>query len=338
MIRALGYSHTEFDPTEPGRLCRGRERWIEPYEISPSETSIHRLVISGATFEDDSAREAPRGLPHSGIDLAQLIASLFPRKTLFAFMEDGHPADIPEEAEHIELYTSYRSGGLSESLQVRWVRSVTGIRDIRLVLGDDVSLDRVRGFALVDSIELEEFSEQIFPLIGMACLDSPPSRFQPAALPDILEFCRAVVLIHRDKHGPAVGIYSREPIKTDGRLDALTAKQGSLLVRFAIPPMLARWDRALAELRTEWESTREEPFPVPRAPEPSRWEPRRRGRRGRRRRDRDSADTPAPPQAEEGAEAPRVEASSPTPEVTVSPATEANVPLSPELIVSFDDE
>jgi len=54
-----------------------------------------------------------------------------------------------------------------------------------------------------------------------------------------------------------------------------------LLVPFAIPPMLARWDRALSELRTEWMATREEEFPVPPAPESRSWENRRRGRRGR---------------------------------------------------------
>ena len=29
MISAVGYSENEFSIDDPGRLCRGRERWIE---------------------------------------------------------------------------------------------------------------------------------------------------------------------------------------------------------------------------------------------------------------------------------------------------------------------
>ena len=56
-IHALGYSHTEFLPSKPGRLCRGRERWIEPFEIDDEPGMVHRLVISGAAFDDDSAKD-----------------------------------------------------------------------------------------------------------------------------------------------------------------------------------------------------------------------------------------------------------------------------------------
>ena len=31
MVHALGYSIDTFDPADPGRLCRGREQWIESY-------------------------------------------------------------------------------------------------------------------------------------------------------------------------------------------------------------------------------------------------------------------------------------------------------------------
>src|SRR5678816_733718 len=133
MIHALGVSQTPFQPAEPGRLCRGRERWIEPWPDGDG-APIARLVISGAEFSDDSARDARRGLPFSGVDLAGLITSLFPRKPMIAFMEDGHPADIPEDAEGIEAYPGYRAGGRSEEVMVRWHKRVSGTRDIRAVL------------------------------------------------------------------------------------------------------------------------------------------------------------------------------------------------------------
>jgi hypothetical protein len=284
MIRALGYSHNSFDPTSPGRLCRGRERWIEAFELEEPPEPIHRTVISGAVFTDDSASDARRGLPHAGIDVAQVIGTLFARRKLWAFMEDGHPADIPEDAIGVEMYTGHRAGGRSEELMVRWFKEVSGIREIRSVMGESGDEDRVRGFLLLDQdVELdEEMRDRFFLLVGMSNLDSPPARFQPAALPELLDLAKAILLLHRDKQGPALGIYAAEQVTSDARLEALCEKHGTLIVPFAIPPMLARWDRALAELRTEWLATREDEFPVPPSPEPSTWHPRRRDRRRRR--------------------------------------------------------
>jgi len=273
MIKAVGLSQNDFDPAHPGRLCRGRERWIDGFEIDSSE--VVRTVITGATFEDDSAANALRGLSHSGLDLAAVVQALFPRKTLVAFMEDGHPADIPDDAAGVEMYTGHRAGGRSESLQVRWVKEVTGIREIRSVLGDGTN---ILGFLWLDSgVEIDdELLQRIFLLSGMSTQDSPPARFQPAALPDILEIAKAALLIHRDKNGPAFGIYSREPLKAEARVQQLATSQGTLYVPFAIPPMLARWDRALHELKENWEGP--EPFPVPESPEPAAWGQRRRRR------------------------------------------------------------
>lgn len=285
MVQALGYSETDFNPTDPGRLCRGRERWIEPWPPEEAEDAspplLRRLVISGAQFSDDSAADALRGLPHSGVDIASVISALFPRRHLLAFTEDGHPADIPDGAEAIEAYEGYRAGGLTEVGLVRWVKRVAQPREIAEVLGDPAA-EQVRGFLVLNEPpEVAELSERLFRLVGMSSLDSPPARFQPAALPDVLEVARAVILLHRDKHGPALGIYTEAPVETEGRLDALATEANALLVPFAIPPMLARWDRALAELRDEWLAHRNEEFPVPPAPEPQRWDRRRRRRKER---------------------------------------------------------
>lgn len=281
MISALGISHTDFDAADPGRLCRGRERWIAPYPLE-GEAPLHRLVISGATFEDDSARDALRGVQHSGVDLAAVIAALFPRKRLLATMEDGHPADIPEGAEGVEVYLGHRAGGFDKEPLVRWHKVVSGVREIRALLGDDPNEDRVRTFALLaDDTDIEALLPRLFLFTGMSTLDSPPARYQPAALPEVLELVKAVVVLHRDKHGPAVGVYAHEPVKLGARVQALADKAGALVVPFAIPPMLARWDRALAELRAVWPESHEEPFPVPPAPEGQRWQPRR-SRRERR--------------------------------------------------------
>jgi hypothetical protein len=285
MIAALGYSQTPFSPHKPGRLCRGRERWIEPWEAEESERmQLHRLMISGAAFSDESAADARRGVPHSGVSLANVIAALFPRKTMVAWMEDGHPADIPEDAVGIEAYEGYRDGGRSALGLVRWHMKLSGVGALRELLGEGLSPDeKVRGLVVLDGeVDEEELAQRLFAFSGFSTLDSPPARYQPLALGPILDLVKAVVLLHRDKHGPALGIYVDEPIEGhEAKLAKLCDKAGALLVPFAIPPMLARWDRALHELRSDWMETRDEEWPVPAAPEGAGWNSR--DRRGRRR-------------------------------------------------------
>jgi hypothetical protein len=148
----------------------------------------------------------------------------------------------------------------------------------------DPNEDRLRGFAVLTPAHRPDHDEALFdalfPLIGMATIDSPPARFQPAALPDALREVPAVILVHRDKHGLALGFYSREAIAAGPLLEAASQRADCLLVPFAIPPMLARWDRALAEMRSGWRG--EQPFPVPEPSGGYQWDNRRRRRRGRR--------------------------------------------------------
>ena len=79
-------------------------------------------------------------------------------------------------------------------------------------------------------------------------------------------------------------MYSVEALDTGERMAPLCDQTETLLVPFAIPPMLARWDRALAEMKAKWEQEKEIPFPVPESGEPSRWDSR--GRRRNRKRGR----------------------------------------------------
>ncbi|MCA9489186.1 MAG: hypothetical protein KC621_04670 [Myxococcales bacterium] len=307
MIRALGFSENSFDPKDPGRLCRGRERWIEPYELDEPLSDIVRIVISGALFTDDSAADARRGLTWSGVTLPELVEALFPRRKLLAFMEDGHPADIPEAAEGVEAYEGYRAGGRQELGLVRWHLHLKNAAAIGTLASGPVE-ERVRGFVVLDAkVDEEQVLDKVFQLVGFSTMDSPPARFQPAALPEVLSLVDAVILLHRDKHGPAVAIYARKGIDgLDRRLEKLCAAASArpvdeaeapvdpnvLLVPFAIPPMLARWDRALAELRESWPGPGDFPVPV------GQREPERRGRR-RWRRSGPEDDAPIPPAAEE---------------------------------------
>lgn len=299
MISALGYSENSFELHAPGRLCRGRERWIEPWEFEENPEPVFRGVVSGAQFEDDSARDALRGLQHSGVSLIELVDAVLGGRAAVAFMEDGHPADMPEQAENIEAYTGYRYGGSRQEALVRWTVPVEGAEEIRSLLGEDPQVDRVRGFVVPKGdADPELLRDRLFLLTGMSTLDSPPARFQPAAICEVLELTEVLLLMHRDKHGPAIGVYAVDSVDMASLVAPLAESREALVVPFAIPPMLARWDRALSELRGEWDEDSLGPFPVPAAPEGYSWEGRRR-RRSRKRRKDEEGEQPETNAAEE---------------------------------------
>jgi hypothetical protein len=310
MIRALGYSENRFDPRDPGRLCRGRERWIEPWDLEGDPRPMYRIVVSGATFSDDGASDARRGLPFAGVELVDVISALYPGAPMLAFMEDGHPADIPPAAQGVEAYEGYRAGGRQELGMVRWYMPIPDRETLHGLLEGGPPEDRVRLLVVlreaVEGPARDAILSRAFELVGFSTLDSPPARYQPAALPDLVARARAVLVWHRDKHGPALAVYTEEPMADlEARLEGLRGAEGEpLVVPFAIPPMLARWDRALAELRAQWSETR--PFPVPAAPPGS--GPRFDGRFDRRRRHRDdeeidsALEEPPPSAIDEGEE------------------------------------
>ena len=237
--------------------------------------SLLRGIITGASFHDDTARDAVRGLTHIQVDVASLICGMFTDYQLMVFTEDSHPADIPDGAEGIELYDGYRAGGQQTEAMVRWYLLLEDAEQLSSIFGP-LAEERVRGLALLaPKQDTAALWKSLFTLVGMSTLDSPPARFQPAAIPEVLEHCEGLVLIHRDKHGPAIGVYSAESLGIEARLETAMTGNDLLCVPFAIPPMLARWDRALRELRPEWEAKHEQEFPVPAGDPEQGWQPRR---------------------------------------------------------------
>src|SRR5437763_1887376 len=95
MVRAFGFCNDSVDVAAPGRLCRGRERWIEGLPDTPP-AQIARTVCSGAVFSDDSARDARRGFAFSGVSAATLFSTLFPGESVLGFCEAGDPLALPE--------------------------------------------------------------------------------------------------------------------------------------------------------------------------------------------------------------------------------------------------
>lgn len=291
-VNALGYCEDEFNPADPGRLCRGQERWIESYPDEEQEP-IYRVVISGAAFSDDSAGDARRGLCYSGSSAAELISTLFPGKDLHAWAEESLPAAVPPGAQSVETYTVTQPGGPLRRWTARWTlpcpdqdalhTALDAGADVIVVLSDDKEDPQPLGppvdpaFAPVppladapDPIESclsEGLRQRLHLLTGFRQGVVSSRRFQAGVLPELLKSVKAIVLIHSDKHGRCLGIYSTEEVRVRASLETLREGREMLVVPFAIPPMLARWDRALWEMRQDWDEEEDGPFPVSEAPE-----------------------------------------------------------------------
>ena len=303
MVHALGFSISEFDPNDPGRLCRGRERWIDAFN-RPEIGALHRVSISGAEFSDDSARDARRGLQYSGLTCGRVIQALFPDTELIAWAEGAHPRTVPEEAEGVELVERMLPRGPLRRWESRWTLfcategevddAIEAGASVILVMAEPPPEEEARTASTLPPMadaHLDPSSDGGLPeamrgslhyLTGHRVEGIPARLFQAVALPDVLEFCTAVILVHRDKHGPCLGIYTAEPLDVRDLLGELSRDVAALAVPFAIPPMLARWDRALWELRQDWDEARDGEYPVPPAADGvGGW-----GRRGPRRRRR----------------------------------------------------
>jgi len=288
MVRALGYSLDDFDPADPGRLCRGRERWIDPLPLAEGETptgALHRLVVSGAAFTDESASDAQRGLRFSGLNAGEIISAIFPGRFVVALAEDSNPRELPEGVFDDEVYALTRLNGPLRVWKARWKlhcpdaatmeRAVDAGADVFAILGQRGGRSAARATPEPMS---EALDEALFLLVGFRQDGLPSRRFQASALPSALEYAHAIVLVHQDKHNYSLGIYANERLNPREALERLARARGALPVPFAIPPMLARWDRALWELRQGWDERAMGEFPVPPAVEPgrpTRWAGRR---------------------------------------------------------------
>jgi hypothetical protein len=256
MTRGLGYSNTPFNPARPGRLCRGREIWSKAWDEEEA-VELHRFVVSGAEFSDDSARDATRGLNVVGVDAGALLTSMFPGSDLMAFKEDGELALRPDFVEDYEEYWANHCGGRRMDPAVRWRALVDKPEEIgRLVVSGIVD-----GFLVGAKWPLSEEAEEALFLLTNFADDSkfPIERFQPMAFEAVL------------KHGPAIAIYTTSPQDLSAAVVSVAKSAECLPVPFAIPPMLARWDRAIYELRMSWDAEVEGDFPVEPAVEASRW-------------------------------------------------------------------
>jgi hypothetical protein len=286
MIRALGTCLDRFDPDAPGRLCRRRERWLDAMP-SPGAPILERLVISGATFTDAGAEDARRGLSCAGVDAGDVLPALFPDVALVAFAMAGDPRTVPDAAVWQEDWTLPLAAGRRRVPAVRWL-APCGPADVSAWIAgerDGVACPRADGFLVgcVDDVSHPSpaLLDALHALAGFAMAEEPPAqRYLAPAIPSVLRHADALVLLHEDKHAPLLAVYAAKELPDPSVLAPIARDAGALYVPFDIPPMLARWDRAIWDLQQRWDSRRDGEFPVP---------PVERGRRARRGREGEAA-------------------------------------------------
>ncbi len=279
MVRAFGYCNDTVDTAHPSRLCRGRERWLDGVPETPTGT-VFRTVFSGAQFTDDSARDALRGFRFAGVAAGTLLAQLFPSAIVSGFAQSGDPRHLPPGMVLEEDWTEALQGGVRTRASVRWIAPVLGAQVDSMLNGevDGFGTPRAEGFVVTDGSPTPALADALYHLSGFADAGQIPAElYAVTAIPSVLEHARALILLHLDKHGPALAIYTTEPLEADETACRVATESGSFPVPFAIPPMLARWDRALYELRLDWDAERLGEFPVPPADDAGgRWSARSR--------------------------------------------------------------
>jgi hypothetical protein len=200
-----------------------------------------------------------------------LVTEMFPGRPLVAFREEGELARRPARVEHEDedQFLAPRRGGAWYEPCQRWRLDVQGAEEAAELVLQDLVDGLLVGAELPLSPELEE-SLAVLGGMGDASV-TPVRRFQPLGIVEVLQHCEALIAVHLDKHGPAIAVYTLQPLDRSDVVRACAEDVQALAVPFAIPPMLARWDRALQELRVRWMAEREDEFPVPPADEPTRW-------------------------------------------------------------------
>ncbi len=296
MIRALGTSLDRFDPNAPGRLCRRRERWLDAMP-APDAPLLERLVVSGASFSDAGAEDARRGLACAGVDAGDVLAALTPGRSLVAFAMSGDPRCVPETVTWQEDWTMPLAAGRRRVPVVRWLAPCAPSDVAAWVAGEreGIACPRADGFLVACHDDPAKPSagllDALSALSGFSMTEEPPvQRYLAPAIPSVLRHADGLVLLHEDKHAALLALYAAQELPDPSCLSTLARDAGALYVPFDIPPMLARWDRAIWDLQQRWDSRRDGEFPVP---------PVERGRRNRRAGGREAAATGETDSAEE---------------------------------------
>lgn len=141
MYRAIGISENSFSQQNIGPLCRGKECWITS-PFSHYEQTLTRVVISGASFEDERALTAKRGLEHGLAEsesdrfdvLWRVLSQLSEtgdKVYVIAIAEDVPLDTCPIDARGVDVFATAELGGTARRWRCRWELPILCSEDLK---------------------------------------------------------------------------------------------------------------------------------------------------------------------------------------------------------------
>ena len=284
-ILGFGVSSTSFSLTSPQKLARGRENWIdELYEKRYKKNNndqqenyddVYRLVICGAKFQDSSASQAKRGLEQIDVDIGEILFLLYPEDRLVVYAEEVESA--PVGASGVEWYRISRPFEVVQVWRCRWEMECKTPEDINrgLEAGGTIVLinpkepqeEYINKGEIPLDCESEEQDSVLreFTRQHLYIMHTPKvkgTQYRAREIHYLLLDAQAVTLFHKDRNGLACAIYSKNNQNKETVLQKYAAENHLIYIPFLIPGFLARWDRAIADLFSQWDEEKEFPIPI----------------------------------------------------------------------------
>ena len=284
-ILGFGVSSTSFSLTSPQKLARGRENWIDElydkrYKKNNNEhqehyDDVYRLVICGAKFQDSSASQAKRGLEQIDVDIGEILFLLYPEDRLVVYAEEVESA--PVGASGVEWYRISRPFEVVQVWRCRWEMECKTPEDISrgLEAGGTIVLinpkepqeEYINKGEIPPDCESEELGSVLreFTRQHLYVMHTPKvngAQYRAREIHYLLLETQAVTLFHKDRNGVACAIYSKNAQNKDTVLQKYAAENHLIYIPFLIPGFLARWDRAIADLFSQWDEEKEFPIPI----------------------------------------------------------------------------
>jgi hypothetical protein len=273
MTTVFGLYNGRLLPHRLGGLCRGREWWVEGPFLKGKQP-LSRMILSAGQFanQDINHTESRLGLDFVEISIPELLAHILRDRRVIAIVEDG-PVAVQENVWGRETYTLSRMGLSAGAGFARWEQECSTVEDFASALQhgalafvidpeERLETDVWEPGTPVDFEDLqrppllsEDLRRDVHWLVGSKNYRNDDHRYVPQALWEVTEHCAGVLVLHADRDGECIAIYSKEPFEISEVLQSLSSIEAGreFLITCTVPTMMLRWKRALFEFCDELE-------------------------------------------------------------------------------------
>ena len=273
MTTVFGLYNGRLLPHRLGGLCRGREWWVEGPFLKGKQP-LSRMILSAGQFanHDINHTESRLGLDFVENTLPELLSHILQEHRVIAVVEDG-AIEVQEGIRGRETYTLSRMGLSAGAGFARWEEECTTVEDFQRALshgalafiidpeerpdtdiwapGTPVDFEDLQNPPVLS----EDLRRDVHWLVGSKNYRNDDHRYVPQALWEVTEHCTGVLVLHADRDGECIAIYSKDPFEVSEALQSLSGIEDGreFLITCTVPTMMLRWKRALFEFCDEAE-------------------------------------------------------------------------------------